>query len=44
MAGPPANEGGQPVNPSTGKPPVGNPTRAEARAQTHVPLPPKKGG
>ncbi len=37
------NESGQPVNPSTGKPP-GNVTRPEARAQTHVELPaqPKK--
>jgi RHS repeat-associated protein len=33
------NEHGQPINPSTGKPP-GNVTRPEARAQTHVPLPP----
>ncbi|HYV49932.1 MAG TPA: hypothetical protein VFA20_33985 [Myxococcaceae bacterium] len=34
------NEYGQPVDPSTGKPP-GNVTQAQARAQTHVPLPPK---
>ncbi len=32
------NQHGQPVNPATGKPPA-NVTRAEARAQTHVPLP-----
>ncbi len=32
------NATGQPVNPSTGKPPA-NVTRPEARAQTHVPLP-----
>ncbi|WP_254621191.1 RHS repeat-associated core domain-containing protein [Sphingomonas sp. CL5.1] len=32
------NELGQPVDPSTGKPPA-NVTRAQARAQTHVPLP-----
>jgi len=35
------NQHGQPVNPSTGKPPS-NVTRPEGRAQTHVPLPPKK--
>jgi RHS repeat-associated protein len=35
------NEQGQPVNPATGKPP-GNVTRPQARAQTHVPLPPIK--
>lgn len=34
------NQYGQPVNPATGKPPA-NVTRAEARAQTHVPLPPE---
>jgi len=34
------NEYGQPVNPATGKPPA-NVTQAQARAQTHVPLPPK---
>ncbi len=34
------NASGQPVNPATGKPPS-NVTRAEARAQTHVPLPSK---
>ncbi|HEX5177906.1 MAG TPA: RHS repeat-associated core domain-containing protein [Gemmatimonadaceae bacterium] len=34
------NENGQPVNPATGKPPA-NVTRPQARAQTHVPLPPK---
>jgi len=34
------NARGQPVNPATGKPP-GNVTRPEARAQTHVPFPPK---
>jgi RHS repeat-associated protein len=33
------NESGQPVDPSTGKPP-GNVTGAQARAMTHVPLPP----
>ena len=33
------NQNGQPVNPATGKPPS-NVTRAEARAQTHVELPP----
>ena len=33
------NSHGQPVDPSTGKPPS-NVTRAEARARTHVPLPP----
>jgi RHS repeat-associated protein len=32
------NAGGQPVNPSTGRPPA-NVTRAQARAQTHVPFP-----
>ena len=32
------NKYGQPVDPSTGKPP-GNVTRPEARARTHVPLP-----
>lgn len=35
------NELGQPVDPSTGKPP-GNVSRPESRARTHVPLPPKK--
>jgi hypothetical protein len=34
------NHYGQPVNPATGKPPA-NVTRAQARAQTHVPLPPE---
>lgn len=34
------NQFGQPVNPATGKPPA-NVTRPQARAQTHVPLPPK---
>ena len=34
------NEYGQPVDPSTGRPPS-NVTSAEGRAQTHVPLPPK---
>jgi RHS repeat-associated protein len=34
------NQYGQPVNPATGKPPA-NVTRPEARAQTHVPLPPE---
>mgnify|MGYP000939481811 CR=1 FL=1 len=34
------NAAGQPVNPATGKPPS-NVTRAQARAQTHVPLPPQ---
>ncbi|MEM9295993.1 MAG: hypothetical protein AAGA57_09345 [Planctomycetota bacterium] len=33
------NERGQPVNPSTGRPPS-NVTRPEARAETHVPKPP----
>jgi hypothetical protein len=33
------NELGQRIDPSTGKPP-GNVTRAQARARTHVPLPP----
>ena len=33
------NQYGQPVNPATGRPPS-NVTRAEARAQTHVSLPP----
>ncbi len=32
------NKAGQPVNPATGKPPS-NVTRAESRAQTHVPFP-----
>ncbi len=36
------NEFGQPINPATGKPP-GNVSRPEARAQTHVPLPPQQG-
>jgi hypothetical protein len=34
------NEYGQPVNPATGKTPA-NVTQAQARAQTHVPLPPR---
>jgi len=34
------NSCGQPVNPLTGKPPA-NVTRPEARAMTHVPLPPR---
>ena len=34
------NQNGQPVDPSTGKPP-GNVTSAEARARTHICLPPK---
>ncbi|WP_306591895.1 RHS repeat-associated core domain-containing protein [Geothrix sp. 21YS21S-4] len=34
------NANGQPVNPATGKPPA-NVTRPQARAQVHVPLPPK---
>ena len=34
------NANGQPVDPSTGKPPS-NVSSAEARAQTHVPLPPE---
>lgn len=34
------NQHGQPVDPSTGKPPS-NCTKAEARARTHVPKPPK---
>jgi len=34
------NAGGQPIDPSTGKPPS-NVTRPEARARTHVPLPPR---
>jgi hypothetical protein len=33
------NQHGQPINPATGKPPA-NVTRPQARAQTHVPLPP----
>lgn len=33
------NQHGQPINPATGKPPA-NVTRSQARAQTHVPLPP----
>jgi hypothetical protein len=33
------NAFGQPINPATGKPPP-NVTRAQSRAQTHVPLPP----
>ncbi len=37
------NQHGQPVNPATGKPPS-NVTRAEARAQTHIDLPPEGGG
>jgi hypothetical protein len=32
------NGAGQPVDPSTGKPP-GNVSRPEARARTHIPLP-----
>lgn len=36
------NQHGQPINPSTGKPPS-NVTRPESRAQTHVPLPKKTG-
>jgi RHS repeat-associated protein len=35
-----SNPEGQPVNPSTGKPP-GNVTRPEFRSQVHVPLPPQ---
>lgn len=35
------NKNGQPVNPSTGKPPA-NVTKSESAAQTHVPLPPKE--
>ena len=35
------NEGGQRVDPSTGKPPS-NVTRPVARSQTHVPLPPQE--
>ena len=34
------NAAGQPIDPSTGKPPS-NVTRAGSRARTHVPLPPK---
>jgi hypothetical protein len=33
------NQNNQPINPATGRPPS-NVTRPEARAQTHVPLPP----
>jgi hypothetical protein len=33
------NQDGQPIDPSTGKPP-GNVARAQSRAMTHVPLPP----
>jgi hypothetical protein len=35
------NANGQPVDPSTGKPPA-NVTRPQARARTHIPLPPAK--
>jgi hypothetical protein len=34
------NAGGQPIDPSTGKPPS-NVTKTQSRARTHVPLPPK---
>jgi hypothetical protein len=37
------NQYGNRINLATGKPPTGNPTSAEAMAQTHVPLPSKDG-
>lgn len=36
-----SNKYGQPVNPTTGKPPS-NVTRSESRSQTHVPIPSKE--
>lgn len=36
-----SNKYGQPVNSTTGKPPL-NVTRSESRSQTHVPIPSKE--